>query len=252
MKGPNLSEWAITHRSMVLYLMIVLMVGGALAFFKLGRAEDPDFTFKVMVVRTLWPGATAREVETELTERIEKKLQETPYLDVLKSASRAGESLIFIQLKDFTPKQDVPESWRQLRKKLDDIHHQLPAGVQGPYPNDEFGDVYVNIYALTGAGYDYAELRRVAVRIQRALRALLGEHQLPVVVAQPREVAIVREIEEFLAGARGNLAREVRQHVVAVEVDLVVGSPGRVALEQLLLQCGYAGRVGQRRHPVQV
>lgn len=116
MKGPNLSAWAIEHPSMVLYLMIVLMVGGTLAFLKLGRAEDPDFTFKVMVVRTLWPGATAQEVERELTERIEKKLQETPYLDVLRSASRAGESLIFVQVKDYTPKTEVPESWRQVRK----------------------------------------------------------------------------------------------------------------------------------------
>jgi multidrug efflux pump len=172
MKNINLSEWALEHPSMVLYLMIVLLVGGVLAFFQLGRAEDPDFTFKVMVVRTQWPGATALQVEAELTERIEKKLQETPYVDVIKSASRAGESLVFIQLKDYTPKAEVPESWRQVRKKLDDIRHQLPAGVQGPFPNDEFGDVYVNIYALTGDGYDPAELRRAAVRMARELRSL--------------------------------------------------------------------------------
>ena len=108
MKNINLSEWALEHPSMVLYLIIVLLVGGALSFLGLGRAEDPDFTFKVMVVRTLWPGATASEVESELTERIEKKLQETPYVDVLKSASRAGESLVFVLLKDYTPKAEVP------------------------------------------------------------------------------------------------------------------------------------------------
>jgi multidrug efflux pump len=190
MKGPNLSEWAIGHRSMVLYLMIVLMVGGAFAFFKLGRAEDPEFTFKVMVVRTLWPGATAREVETELTERLEKKLQETPYIDVLKSASRAGESLLFLQLKDYTPKQEVPESWRQVRKKLDDIRHQLPAGVQGPFPNDEYGDVYVNIYALTGDGYDFAELSRAAVRIQKALRALTDVKKVDLLGVQDEKIYI--------------------------------------------------------------
>ncbi|MDP3036101.1 MAG: efflux RND transporter permease subunit, partial [Rhodocyclaceae bacterium] len=136
MKNLNLSAWALEHPSMVLYLMIVLMVGGVLAFFQLGRAEDPDFTFKVMVVRTQWPGATASAVEAELTERIEKKLQETPYVDVIKSASRAGESLVFILLKDYTPKAEVPEAWRQVRKKLDDIKQQMPAGVQGPFPND--------------------------------------------------------------------------------------------------------------------
>ena len=172
MKHINLSEWALGHPSMVLYLIIVLLIGGALSFLGLGRAEDPDFTFKVMVVRTQWPGATASEVEAELTERIEKKLQETPYVDVLKSASRAGESLVFVLLKDYTPKAEVPEAWRQVRKKLDDIRHTLPAGVQGPYPNDDFGDVYVSIYALTGEGYDMGQLRQEATRIARELRAL--------------------------------------------------------------------------------
>ncbi|MDP2794843.1 MAG: efflux RND transporter permease subunit [Sulfurisoma sp.] len=172
MKNINLSEWALEHPSMVLYLIIVLMIGGTLSFLGLGRAEDPDFTFKVMVVRTQWPGATASEVETELTERIEKKLQETPYVDVLKSASRAGESLVFVILKDYTPKAEVPEAWRQARKKLDDIRHTLPVGVQGPFPNDDFGDVYVNIYALTGDGHDMGALRREATRIARELRAL--------------------------------------------------------------------------------
>src|SRR5690606_36354967 len=149
----------------VLYLIIVLMGAGAISYLNLGRAEDPDFTFKVMVVRTLWPGATAQEVERELTERIEKKLQETPWVDVLRSASKPGDSLVFVLLKDYTPKQEVPEAWRQVRKKLDDIRHTLPEGVLGPYPNDEFGDVHVNIMALTGDGVDLAALRRYADRI---------------------------------------------------------------------------------------
>jgi multidrug efflux pump len=169
MKNLNLSAWSIEHPSMVTYLMVVLMVAGVLSYLKLGRAEDPDFTFKVMVVRTLWPGATAVEVENELTERIEKKLQETPWIDVLRSASKPGESLVFVTLKDYTPKVDVPESWRQVRKKLDDIQATLPAGVQGPFPNDEFGDVSVSIFALTGDGFDLAELRREADRIAREL-----------------------------------------------------------------------------------
>jgi multidrug efflux pump len=100
-----------------------------ISYFKLGRAEDPDFTFKVMVVRTIWPGAMALEVERELTERIEKKLQETAWVDVVQSASKPGESLVFVVLKDYTPKPEVPEAWRQVRKKLDDIRHTFPAGV---------------------------------------------------------------------------------------------------------------------------
>ena len=159
MKMPNLSEWALKHQQMVIFLIVVLSIAGIVSFFNLGRAEDPAFTFKVMVVRTLWPGATAQEVEMELTERIEKKLQETPWVDVLRSASKPGESLVFVILKDYTPKLEVPESWRQVRKKLDDIRYTLPAGVQGPFPNDEFGDVQINVFALTGDGLDLATRR---------------------------------------------------------------------------------------------
>ncbi|MBI4740228.1 MAG: efflux RND transporter permease subunit [Betaproteobacteria bacterium] len=148
----NLSEWALRHRAMVAYLIVVLMVGGVLSYFKLGRAEDPDFTFKAMVVRTLWPGATAREVEQQVTERIEKKLQDTPWVDVIRSNSKAGESLVFIILKDYTPKKGVPEAWYEVRKKIGDIKHTFPAGVQGPFINDEFGDTFINIFALTGDG----------------------------------------------------------------------------------------------------
>ncbi len=186
----NLSAWALEHPSMVLYLIIVSAVAGVLSYFQLGRAENPDFTFKVMVVRTLWPGATAREVELEVTERIEKKLQETPWLDLLRSASRPGESLIFLQLKDYTPKSEVPEAWRQVRKKLDDIRHLLPAGVQGPYPNDEFGDVYVNVYAVTGEGFDYAELRRAADRIARNLRGVPDVKKVDLIGVQEEKVYV--------------------------------------------------------------
>ncbi|MDD5383626.1 MAG: efflux RND transporter permease subunit [Gallionella sp.] len=170
MKGPNLSAWALAHQQMVLFLIIVLMGAGMISYFNLGRAEDPDFTFKVMVVRTLWPGATAQEVEREVTERIEKKLQETPWVDVLRSASKPGDSMVFVMLKDYTPKTEVPEAWRQVRKKLDDIRHTLPNGVQGPFPNDEFGDVQINIFALTGDGFDLAALHRYADQVALDLK----------------------------------------------------------------------------------
>ncbi len=190
MKNINLSAWALEHPSMVLYLIIVLTVGGVLSFLNLGRAEDPDFTFKVMVVRTQWPGATATEVMSEVSERIEKKLQETPWVDVLRSASRAGESLVFIVLKDYTPKSEVPEAWRQVRKKLDDIRNQLPAGVQGPFPNDEFGDVYVNIYALTGQGYDMGALRREADRLARELRTVADVKKVDLLGVQDEKIYV--------------------------------------------------------------
>jgi multidrug efflux pump len=190
MKMPNLSEWALKHQQMVVYLMLVLSVAGVLSFFNLGRAEDPAFTFKVMVVRTLWPGATAQEVERELTERIEKKLQETPWVDVLRSASKPGESLIFITLKDYTPKDEVPESWRQVRKKLDDIRHTLPDGVRGPFPNDEFGDVQVNIFALTGDGYDIAALRRYADHVALELRRVKDVKRIEMIGVQDEKIFI--------------------------------------------------------------
>ena len=188
MKTPNLSAWSLEHPSMVLYLIIVLMVAGALSYLKLGRAEDPDFTFKVMVVRTLWPGAPAREVELELTEKIEKKLAETPWVDVLRSASKPGESLVFILLKDYTPKAEVPEAWRQVRKKLDDIAHTLPEGVQGPFPNDEVGDVQVTLFALTGEGYDLAELRREADRIARELKRVPDVKKVELIGVQDEKI----------------------------------------------------------------
>ncbi|MDD5057832.1 MAG: efflux RND transporter permease subunit [Sideroxydans sp.] len=190
MKLPNLSEWALKHQQMVVYLIITLSIAGVLSYLSLGRAEDPNFTFKVMVVRTLWPGATAQEVERELTERIEKKLQETPWVDVLRSASKPGESLVFVMLKDYTPKEEVPESWRQVRKKLDDIHYTLPAGVQGPFPNDEFGDVQINIFALTGDGYDLASLRRYADRIALDLRRIKDVKRVELIGVQDEKIFI--------------------------------------------------------------
>ena len=175
---------------MVLYLIIVLTLGGALAYLKLGRAEDPDFTVKVMVVRTLWPGASAGQVEQELTERIEKKLQETAWLDVIRSGSRPGESLVFVMLKDSTPKAEVPEAWRQVRRKLDDIRNTLPAGVVGPFPNEEFGDVDVNLFALTGEGYDLARLRREADRLARDLKQVHDVRKVELVGVQDEKIYV--------------------------------------------------------------
>ncbi|RTL57071.1 MAG: efflux RND transporter permease subunit [Rhodocyclaceae bacterium] len=172
MRKINLSAWALEHSQMVVYLMAVLLLAGILSFFKLGRSEDPPFTFKVMVVRTLWPGATVKEVESQLTERIEKKLQDTPWIDVVRSASRPGESLIFVLLKDYTPPKEVPDAWYQVRKQLNDIRGTLPAGVVGPFPNDEFGDVDILIYGLTGDGFNLAELRRYADDMALDLRGL--------------------------------------------------------------------------------
>ncbi|MDD4962468.1 MAG: efflux RND transporter permease subunit [Gallionella sp.] len=188
MKAPNLSAWALKHQQMVIYLMVVLTIAGVLSYRNLGRAEDPDFTMKVMVVRTLWPGATALQVEQELTERLEKKLQETPWIDIVRSASKAGDSTIFVLLKDYTPKTEVPEAWRQVRKKLDDIRATLPAGVQGPFPNDDFGDVQINIFALTGDGFDLAQLRRYADKVALELKRVPDVKRVELIGVQEEKI----------------------------------------------------------------
>jgi multidrug efflux pump len=169
MHGPNLSEWALRHQSFILYLIIALGVAGVYSYVRLGQAEDPDFTFKVMLVSTKWPGATAREVEQQVTERLEKKIQETPWFDYTRSYSRPGESMIFVTLKDYTPPREVPNAWYQVRKKVADVKHTLPSGVQGPFFNDEFGDTFGTIYAFTSDGYGYAELRDYVDRVRNEL-----------------------------------------------------------------------------------
>ncbi|HLA34703.1 MAG TPA: efflux RND transporter permease subunit [Rhodocyclaceae bacterium] len=199
MKKINLSEWALQHSSMVVYLIVVLLVGGAIAFFKLGRAEDPDFTMKVMVVRTLWPGAGADEIERELTERIEKKLQEVHGVDVVRSASRSGESMVYVVLHGHIKSAEVPEAWRQVRKKLDDLRPTLPAGVQGPFPNDEFGDVQIAVFALTGEGYGMGDLRREAERIARELRRVKDVKKTELIGVQGEKIYIEAQPQRLAA-----------------------------------------------------
>lgn len=166
----NLSEWALKNRQLVLYFMILLGVIGAISYTKLGQSEDPPFTFKVMVVQTMWPGATAEEVAKLVTDPIEKKLMETGNYEKIISYSRPGESMITFMARDSMHSAELPELWYQVRKKVGDMKQTLPAGVQGPFLNDEFGDTYGNIYALTGKGFDYAILKDYADRIQLQLQ----------------------------------------------------------------------------------
>jgi multidrug efflux pump subunit AcrB len=218
----NLSEWALRHPQMVLYLIVVLMLGGAVSFDRLGRAEDPDYTVKMMVVRTLWPGASAAQVEQQLTERIEKKLAELPSVDVLRTASRPGESLTIISLKDTSTKAEVAEAWRQVRKKLDDMRHTLPPGVQGPFPNDEFGDVQIKIFALTArddkAGHGMGDLRREADKLARELRRVADVKKIELIGVQDEKIYI--DVSPARLAAMGLVPTQVfdalqRQNAVA-------------------------------------
>ncbi len=169
MKNFNLSEWALEHQSLVLFFMLALFAAGLFSYFRLGQAEDPEFTFKVMVIRAFWPGASPAEMEQQVTERLEKKLQETPYLDNVRSYTKSGETTIFLTLKDSTPPREVAGVWYQVRKKIGDIRYTLPEGTLGPFFNDEFGDVFGNIYAFTGDGYTYAELKDYVEEVRKEI-----------------------------------------------------------------------------------
>jgi multidrug efflux pump subunit AcrB len=155
----NLSAWALEHQPLIRYLMVVLLAAGVLSFFALGQDEDPPFTFRAMVIRAYWPGATAQQMAEQVADRIERKLQEVPYADKIRSYSKPGETLITFQLGDRSPAAEIQQIWYQVRKKVGDIRGSLPAGVQGPFFNDEFGDVYGVIFAFSADGFSYRELK---------------------------------------------------------------------------------------------
>lgn len=169
--GFNLSKWALEHAALTRYLMLVLMLLGFASYFQLGQDEDPPFTFRAMVVRTYWPGATAQQVAEQVTDKLERTLQEAPYADKIRSYSKPGESQIIFEIKDSSKPGEVANVWYTVRKKIADMRSTLPAGVQGPFFNDDFGDVYGVIYALESDGFSYAELKTFADDVrQRLLR----------------------------------------------------------------------------------
>jgi len=167
--GFNLSAWAVHHQGLVIFVLLLVTLFGLGSYGKLSQSEDPPFTFKVMVVRTLWPGATTRQVQQQVTDRIGRKLQEIPGLDFLNSITRPGESLLFVNLKESTDPSKVPDAWYQVRKKVSDIAYTLPDGVQGPFFDDEFGDVYANLYTLQGDGFTPAQLHDYGEQLRTEL-----------------------------------------------------------------------------------
>ena len=159
MIGPNLSDWAVRSRSLTIYLMIVAVVAGSFAFVNLGRDEDPSFTIKTMLVTAVWPGATIEETQNQLTDRLERRLQQTTGLDAVRSITRPGIVTIYVDLEGAFPPEDVQDVWQEVRNSIGDIRHTLPQGVLGPFFNDDFGDVFGIIYAFTADGFSERELR---------------------------------------------------------------------------------------------
>ncbi|RBL86073.1 AcrB/AcrD/AcrF family protein [Streptomyces cavourensis] len=186
----NLSAWALRHQPLVIFLITLVTLFGVLSYSRLAQSEDPPFTFRVMVIKTLWPGATAQQVQEQVTDRIAKKLQETPSTDFMRSYSRPGESLIFFTMKDSAPASEVANEWYQVRKKVGDIGATLPQGVQGPFFNDEFGDVYTNIYTLAGDGFSPAQLRDYADNLRTVLLRVPGVAKVDYFGDQPEHVYI--------------------------------------------------------------
>ncbi len=188
MIGPNLSEWAVKRRSLVVYFMVVAFIAGSLAFFSLGRNEDPAFTFRAMVVQAAWPGATLEETVLQITERIERKLQEVSGLDYLTSYTRAGVTTIFVNLRGDTPSDKVPDRWYDVRKKVGDIRHTLPTGTIGPNFNDEFGDVFGIIYGFTAEGFTHRELRDKVEEVRSRLLLVPDVSKIEIMGAQDEQI----------------------------------------------------------------
>ncbi len=186
----NLSKWALEHAALTRYLMVVLLILGAVAYFQLGQDEDPPFTFRAMVVRTFWPGATAQQVAEQVTDKLERTLQEVPYADKIRSYSKPGESQIIFQIKDSSKAAEVPAVWYAVRKKIGDMRTSLPAGVQGPFFNDDFGDVYGVIYALESDGFSYAEVKTLADGVRQQLLRVPDVSKVELFGAQDEKVFI--------------------------------------------------------------
>ena len=165
----NLSAWAVKHQALVLFFIIAISIAGVSAYAQLGRAEDPSFTIKVMVIQAFWPGATAQEMQSQVADRIEKRLQELPYFDYVKTYSRPGVTVLQLQIRDDVPGRMVPDLWYQARKKTTDSRKDLPEGVIGPVFNDEYGDVFSAIYMISGDGLSLAELKNYAETVRQRL-----------------------------------------------------------------------------------
>ncbi|WP_425503976.1 efflux RND transporter permease subunit [Rhizobium paranaense] len=189
-KRFNLSRWAIAHPSIARFLFALIIIAGALGLTHMGQKEDPDFTFRVMVVQTIWPGASLQDMEDQVVNKIERKLQETPHLDWVKSYTRAGFAITTVQIKGDTNTEQVKDAFYQVRKKVGDIANTLPDGLQGPYFNDEFGDTFITLHSISGDGYSYPELKKFAIQARDMLLSTPGVEKAVIIGDQPEQIYI--------------------------------------------------------------
>lgn len=190
MKGLNLAEWAIRHKQIVYFFIIAIITGGLWSYFHLGRSEDPDFTIRQAVVMAAWPGASAQQITQQVTDPLEKKLQDTKGLDYIKSFTHDGKTVIYVNLKDSVPKEEMQTRWHEIRNLVNDEWGSLPSGVMGPYINDRFDDVYGSIYAVTGDGFSYEEKRKYAENIRRRLTGVEDVQKVELLGVQKQEIYV--------------------------------------------------------------
>lgn len=190
MKGLNLAEWAIRHKQIVYFFVIAIITGGLWSYFHLGRSEDPDFTIRQAVVTAAWPGASAQQITQQVTDPLEKKLQDTKGLDYIKSFTHDGKTVIYVNLKDSVPKEEIQTRWHEIRNLVNDEWGSLPSGVRGPYINDRFDDVYGSIYAVTGDGFSYEEKRKYAENIRRRLTGVEDVQKVELLGVQKQEIYV--------------------------------------------------------------
>lgn len=190
MKGLNLAEWAIRHKQIVYFFIIAIITGGLWSYFHLGRSEDPDFTIRQAVVTAAWPGASAQQITQQVTDPLEKKLQDTKGLDYIKSFAHDGKTVIYVNLKDSVPKEEMQTRWHEIRNLVNDEWGSLPSGVMGPYINDRFDDVYGSIYAVTGDGFSYEEKRKYAENIRRRLTGVEDVQKVELLGVQKQEIYV--------------------------------------------------------------
>ncbi len=204
----NISRWAIAHASVTRFFLILTLLAGAYALATMGQKEDPNFTFRVMVVQVLWPGASVEEMQEQVVDKIETEVQETPHLDFVRSYTRAGNAVIFVNLKGDARGQDVSDAWYQVRKKVGDIRNTLPEGVIGPFFNDEFGDTYIALYAITGQGFTYPELKDFAKNARDLLLRIEGVEKVDLLGTQDEKVYI--EIPSRVLAQRNITAQDIQ------------------------------------------
>ncbi|WP_421994642.1 efflux RND transporter permease subunit [Reyranella sp.] len=228
----NLSEWALGHRSFIWYLMLLVVAAGLLSYRHLGREEDPSFTIKSMVIQANWPGATVEEMTNQVTDRIERKLQELETLDFTKSYTTPGQTTVFVNLKDETPGRDIRAIWVQVRNKINDIRQDLPTNVQGPFFNDQFGDVFGNIYALTADGLSLRQLRDYAEQARSQILKIPGAGRVELLGVQD-EVIYLDFSTQHIAGLgidQQAAINSLQQQNAVVPSGVVQAGPERVSL----------------------